>query len=305
MSSHPSSATQQVPTLAEAEKFWLQWVEAAYPDLDSRAYFLPPVYFNRVPMTRESVAGQDVLGLQSAPGQAGQANQPVTASSAAAQAPSPQPPRVQDSDVRDDAAMQRVLMCLQKMSEQNKEVLVGLSQLKFGQYLGEPCYSAAAAQLPVADSLPSSFPKNRKQGDFDVLLIHRHHGFVICEVKAFGYNIHKLNMPQQDIDNNIRKKLRDAVSQLDKAEAMLSHLVSDIAPGLRITKTIAFPNLTAHQVQNSVTGDPRLSQDLCRCLGTSDPADITGLAHIQSITVTIRGNSDVILRHATLTHDPY
>ncbi|XP_025111723.1 uncharacterized protein LOC112574709 [Pomacea canaliculata] len=260
MSSHPSSATQQVVTLAEAQRFWLQWVEASFPDLDSRAYFLPPVYFNRVPLTRESVGGQDVLVLLPAPGQAGQSNQQAMASSAAAQAPSPQPPRVQDSDVRDDAAMQRVLKCLQKMSEQNKEVLVGLSQLKFEQCLGEPCYSAVAGQLPVADNLPSSFPKNWKRGDFDVLLIHRHHGFVVCEVKSFGHNIHELKMSQQEIDNNIRKKLRDAVSQLDKAEAMLSHLVSDIAPGLRITKTIAFPNLKARQVQQAISGDTRMSQ---------------------------------------------
>ncbi|XP_025103270.1 uncharacterized protein LOC112569639 [Pomacea canaliculata] len=277
MSSHPPSATQQVVNLAEAQALWLQWVEAEFSDLEFRTYFLPPVYVNRVPMTRQSVAGQDVLVLESAPGQAGQSNKQAMASSAAAQALSPQPPRVQDSDVRDDAALERVLKCLQKISEENKEVLVGLSQLKFDQCLGEPCYSAVAAQLPVADSLPSSFPKNWKQGDFDVLLIHRHYGFVVCEVKAFGDNIQELNMPQQDIDDNIRKKLKQAASQLDKAEAMLSHLVSDIAPGLRITKTIAFPNLTACQLQQAISGDTRMSQDLCRCLGTSKPVDIAGM----------------------------
>ncbi|XP_025111918.1 uncharacterized protein LOC112574816 [Pomacea canaliculata] len=277
MSSHPSPATQQAVTLAEAQTFWLQWVEAAFPDLESRAYFLPPVYFNRVPMTRQSVGGQDVLVLWSAPGQAGQSNQQAMASSAAAQAPSPQLPRVQDSDVRDDAAMQRVHMCLQKMAEQNKEVLVGLNQLKFEECLGEPCYSAVAGHLPVADSLPSSFPENWKRGDFDVLLLHRHHGLVVCEVKTFGDNIHKLNMSQQNIDSNIRQKLKQAVSQLDKAEAMLSHLVSDIAPGLRITKIIALPNLTTHQLQQAISGDTQMTQDLCQCLGTSDPADIVGL----------------------------
>ncbi|XP_025103292.1 uncharacterized protein LOC112569647 [Pomacea canaliculata] len=277
MSSQPPSATQQVVNLAEAQALWRQWVEAEIPDLESRAYFLPPVYVNRVPMTRQSVAGQDVLVLGSAPGQAGQSNKQAMASSSAAQALGHQPPRVQDSDVRDDAALELVLKCLQKISEQNKEVLVGLSQLKYEQCLGEPCYSSVAAQLPVADSLPSSFPRNWKQGDFDVLLIHRHYGFVVCEVKAFGDNIHELSMPQQDIDNNIRKKLKQAVSQLDKAEAMLSHLVSDIAPGLRITKTIAFPNLTARQLQQAISGDTKLSQSLCRCLGTSDPVDIIGL----------------------------
>ncbi|XP_025078809.1 uncharacterized protein LOC112554946 [Pomacea canaliculata] len=145
---------------AQAQTFWLQWVEAAYPDLESRAYFLPPVYFNSVPMTRQSVGGQNVLVLQSAPGQAGQCNKQGMAPLVARQVVSPQPPRVQDSDVRDDAAMERVLICVQEMSQQNKEVLVGLSQLKFGQYLGEPCYSAAVAQLPVALSPPSCLPRN-------------------------------------------------------------------------------------------------------------------------------------------------
>ncbi|XP_025101667.1 uncharacterized protein LOC112568554 [Pomacea canaliculata] len=259
MSSHPPSTTQQVVNLAEAQALWRQWVEAEFPDLESRAYFLPPVYVNRVPMTRQSVAGQDVLVLGSAPGQAGQSNKQAMASSAA-QTLNPQPPRVQDSDVRDDAAVEWVIKRLQKISEENKEVLVGLSQLKFEQCLGEPRYSAVAAQLPVADSLPSSFPKSWKQGDFDVLLIHRHYGFVVCEVKAFGDNIQELNIPQQAIENNIRKKLKQAVSQLDKAEAMLSHLMSDIAPGLRITKTIAFPNLTARQLQQAISGDTTLSQ---------------------------------------------
>ncbi|XP_025078042.1 uncharacterized protein LOC112554476 [Pomacea canaliculata] len=189
----------------------------------------------------------------------------------------PQPPRVQDSDIRDDAAMQRVLYCLQKLCEDNKEVMVGLTQLQFGDYLGEPCYTAAAAQLPLPANLPSALPPDWKQGDFDVLLIHRHFGLVTCEVKAFGDNTQALNMSKDDKDKNIRKKLTEAMSQLDKAEAMLSHLVSDIAPGLPVTKVIAFPNLTTDEVQQAISGDPQLTQDLCRCLGANDPSNIRGL----------------------------
>ncbi|XP_025111876.1 uncharacterized protein LOC112574796 [Pomacea canaliculata] len=199
------------------------------------------------------------------------------ASSDVVQPSAHRPAKVLDSDVRDDEAKQRVLVCLQEFSERNKEVLFGMSKLAFGDYLGEPVYAAAAAQLPPRANLPSALPRNWKQGDFDVLLIHRHYGFVVCKVRAFGDITQALNMSQQDIENNIREKLRDAVSQLDKAEAMLSHLVSDIASGLRITKTIAFPNLTASQVQQAICEDIPLTEDLCRCLGTSDPADITGL----------------------------
>ncbi|XP_025079972.1 uncharacterized protein LOC112555696 isoform X2 [Pomacea canaliculata] len=349
---------------SEAETFWLQWVEASFPDLGSRAYFLPPVYFNRVPRTRQSVAGQDVLVLQTSTN-ADRSNQPAMTSLEAAQSavtlldvaqpaitsleaaqlditslaqsdvtpletaqsdvtsleaaqlemmsveaaqlditslemaqldmtsleaaqlemtsveadqPSlSQPDPVRDSDVIQDKAMHRVLVCLQGMSEHRKEVFVAMSQCQFGEYVGETCYAAAAAQLPLPASLPPSLPRNWKEGGSNVLLIHRHYGLVVCEVTAFGDKVDKLNTSQQDIDNNIRQKLRDAVSQLDKAEAMLSHLVSDIAPGLRITKVIAVPNLTAHEVQQTVSGDTQLIQDLCRCLGTTDPADVTGL----------------------------
>ncbi|XP_025099849.1 uncharacterized protein LOC112567365 [Pomacea canaliculata] len=162
----------------------------------------------------------------------------------------------------------RVLLCLQKMSEENKEVLVGMSQVRFGLYLDEAC-------LPA--SLPPVEKRNWKEGDIDVLLILRHYGLVLFEVKSFANNLTEGKISQQEMDDNTRKQLRDAVSQLDKAEAMLSHLVSSISPGLRITRTIAVTNLTVHQVQQAISGDPLLVQDLCRCLGTTDPADITGL----------------------------
>ncbi|XP_025113150.1 uncharacterized protein LOC112575472 isoform X2 [Pomacea canaliculata] len=349
--------------LEQAHAFWLQWVEASFPDLDSRAYFLPPVYFNRVPMTRQSAAGQDVLVLQSAPGQAGQSDQsapeqagqsdqsapgqagqseqsaPEQAGQSEQSAPEqagqsdqsapgqagqsdqsapeqagqsdqsapeqagqsdqsapgqagqlskpamiasasetsiPQIAPVNDSDVRDDLASQRVFCCLQKMYENKREVLFGMSHFRFGQYLSESCYSAACSKLPLPRNLPNSSSKDR-QGDFDILIIHRMYGFVVFEVKSFGGRLKESNILGSDLDYNIRKKLRSAMSQLDKAEAMLSHLVSDIAPGLRITKTIAFPNLTTRQIQDAVSEDTQLAQNLCRCLGTSDPSAIAGL----------------------------
>ncbi|XP_025079706.1 uncharacterized protein LOC112555487 [Pomacea canaliculata] len=268
----------QEDVLQRAQEFWLKWVEAAFPDFDSQAYFLPPVYINRVPMTTQTIAGQDILVLQKPSGESGQSCKVAVNPSPAAQSSIPQPTSVQDSDVRDDAAMQRILLCLQKMSQQNSEVFVAMSQLQFGEYLGEPCYAAAAAQVPLARSLPPPRPKNWDKGDFDVLLIHRKYGFVVCEVKAVGDNVRELGLSQQDMDNNIRKKLKQAIVQLDKAEAMLSHLVSDIASGLRITKTIAVPNLTAHQVEQAIAGDKQLTQDLCRCLGKPQTTDAAGAA---------------------------
>lgn len=67
-------------------------------------------------------------------------------------------------------------------------------------------------------------------------------------------------MSQSDIDNNIRTKLVQAMTQLDKAEVVLSHVLSDVAPGLRITKTIIFPNLKTHEVQQAITEDSHWTQ---------------------------------------------
>ncbi|XP_025111739.1 uncharacterized protein LOC112574726 [Pomacea canaliculata] len=245
---------------SQDQLFWLQWVEAAYPDLDSRAYFLPPVYFNRVPMTRKSIALQDVYVLER---------------SSVKTLISPLNPVCEcDSDIKYDQAMQRVHFSLQKISKKSGEGLFGISSLNFEHYLGKPCY---AAQLPTSTNLPFALPRNWNHDCFNVLLIHCHYGFVVCNVKSLGDISKEVHMLQTDIHKSIIKNLKLAVSQLDNAEAMLSHLVSDIAPGLRITKTIAFPNLTARQVQQAISGDTRLKRALCRCLGISEPTDIPGL----------------------------
>lgn len=229
----------QKPIAENAQEFWLRWVQDAFPNLDSSSYFVPPVHLNHVPMTSKAIGCRNVQVLGAQSGQ--------TSNS-------------QASDARHDAARQQVLFCLQKMANQNGEILFGISQLKFGQYLREPCYAAAAAHLPLSANLPPKLPPNWKQGDFDILLIHQLYGFVVCKVKSWGGNVKELSMSQQDLDKNMKKKLKEAASYLNKAKAMLSHLVSDIAPDLRITKAIVVPNITSRQIQTAVDGDPNLRQ---------------------------------------------
>lgn len=165
---------------------------------------------------------------------------------------------VQDSDLRDDEAMQRIFMCLQTMSEQNREVMVGISQLQFGQSKGYRTlswHSAAAALLPEPADLSPDQIQNMKEGDFDFLLIHQHYGFVIFEVKSTG----RFKISQENLNELIRRKISDAIKQLNNAKANLLHLVKDIAPHVRITKMIAVPNLKGHQVQQALSGDHQLA----------------------------------------------
>lgn len=223
----------------EAQDFWLEWVELTYPELETQAYFVPATHINRVPLTKIPDADVHVLDRNS-----------TTVDS----------PNVQETDMAIDAAVGRVVFSLHKMAETHKdEVFMAISQLSFGDYLGEPCYMSVAALFPHPYNLPETLPSNWRQGSFDLLIIHRHYGIIVCEIKALGDSEQTSSEAESD-SSRIGDKLRRSVSQLDKAEAMLSYLVSDVAPGLSITKTIALPNLTSGKVQQVMSADPELAQ---------------------------------------------
>lgn len=145
-----------------------------------------------------------------------------------------------DHHSRDDRAQERVLHCLQALAHSLQEVMMVISQLQFGLYLNKPSYAAAAARLPRAINLPESY----RQGDFDVLILHSKYGLVTGEVKSVGDNFTRLQMTEQKEDEVVVKVVVKAVKQLNKAKAVLEHLVSDL-PGLAITKVLLFPNITS------------------------------------------------------------
>lgn len=242
---------------AQSQTFWVEWIESAFPDLASRAYFMPPVSFNR-PQTRKT---------QETSEQDGKTNglvhvTKICSPSMNYQNETAAPPisNEKNGEVRDDLALQRVLYSLQRLSEDKREVLFGLNTLRFGQYMGKPCYLAAATHLPQPAGLP--LPKKWRKGNFDALLIHRHYGIVLLEVRAFGEDLKKSNNLQNDTSQitDIRQILREAAIQLNKAAAILSHILSETVPGLRISKAIAVPNLTVGQVEQAIAGAPQLTQ---------------------------------------------
>lgn len=199
-----------------------------------------------MPRVKRRLEGQDINLLTSHP-QAPPVSQSRYLQGTEATEEVPQPPRVQDSDIAKDAALERVLTCLHKMAEVHNEVFMALSQLHFVDYLGDLAYAEACALMPtVANLCPT-----RRQGTFDLLLIHKLYGLVLCEVKAASGNVS---------GQEIGKKLRKAVSQLNKAQVVLTHLVSDIAPGIRVTKVIALPNLTYTQIKTVLATDLGLTK---------------------------------------------
>nr|KAG5692114.1 hypothetical protein BaRGS_014277 [Batillaria attramentaria] len=114
-----------------------------------------------------------------------------------------------------------------------------LSQLQYGDYLKEPCYSAGAActyPRPVDQKLKR---KNLNQGDFDVVIIHRKYGLLAGEIKSVGCSsTERGSVPVSDDEvlNPLRKMLGmkkgkrgKKVGQLRKARDVLRHVMSDLS----------------------------------------------------------------------------
>ena len=262
----------QNDAVQKAMTMWLQAVREWYPSRHSRSYFLPPLHFNRVPFDVATVAGQPVL----VPQQPSNQPSPKKPSSGPASAPAPQPgnqvlgkpvagsvwtpqsptpTEVLDSDARDDSGTQHVLSCLRSLAEKQKEVMMVISQLDYRKYLDDktdPISAAACSGLPRPATMPS---KKYHRGDFDVLIIHPRYGLVVGEVKSVGSDPGNT----QDLDKAIVKRVRKAVGQLHKAEDVLSHLVSDVAP-VKISKTLILPSITSSQLLQALGTDTILAK---------------------------------------------
>nr|KAG5694826.1 hypothetical protein BaRGS_019203 [Batillaria attramentaria] len=121
------------------------------------------------------------------------------------QHPVARPINVQETDSRDDFAQQHVLYCLQTLGEQRQEAMFVMSSLDFTHYLNK-LDATHAAQFP----LPGDLPSTQREGDFDVIVIHRKYGVLLGEIKSVG--IHDNN----PTDKAVADKVTKAVKQLDK-----------------------------------------------------------------------------------------
>ena len=61
-----------------------------------------------------------------------------------------------------------------------------VSELNFKDYLNKPFYAKYTATLPKPASLRAKDAKTYKQGDFDILIITRHYGILVGELKSVG-----------------------------------------------------------------------------------------------------------------------
>ncbi|XP_070205894.1 uncharacterized protein [Littorina saxatilis] len=284
-------ATAQSHSLTAAQQ-WEELITHWYPRLEERAYFVPSVHFNRVHYDRQHVGGRHVPQTD---------HVPVLVPQPPVEDRHPGDQSVSESDVRDDRTTQRLLACLRALADRQNEVMFVLSQLDFGDYLGEPCYSAAASAFARPIDLKKKKKKKKKtqeteekdeslhEGDFDLLIFHREYGVLVGEVKTVGDNFSSLTLTQQQQDAIVVKKVEQAVKQLNKADKVLTHILSDLQPPPRVRKSVMLPNLARSQLQRVLRNNPQLEQAVCQCMAIQsgvNPVDMCLCADNLSHTAT-------------------
>ncbi|KAK7094190.1 uncharacterized protein [Littorina saxatilis] len=148
-----------------------------------------------------------------------------------------------------------------------------VSELNFKDYLNQPDYAKLTGKLPKPANLPKEQRHLGKQGDFDILVIHRKHGILVGEIKSVG------RTEASRADSEVVKKIKDGVKHLDKCEVQARHMVSDIAPGLTVRKTLFLPYVSRAQLQRILDDEnnAKLQQTLCQSLCAATTAEAIDL----------------------------
>nr|KAG5688810.1 hypothetical protein BaRGS_017042 [Batillaria attramentaria] len=126
-----------------------------------------------------------------------------------------------------------------------------MSSLDFTDYL-KKLDATHAAQFPLPRNLLSTI---HREGEFDVIIIHRKYGVLLGEIKSVG--IHSNN----PTDKAVADKVSKAVKQLDMCEKVVNHVTSDVAPGVSVRKTLILPYISRTQLQHVLDGDSQLAQN--------------------------------------------
>ncbi|XP_076452141.1 uncharacterized protein LOC143287758 [Babylonia areolata] len=259
-STPPSPSSSEHPDIA----FWRERIQDWYPSWLGRTYFIPPVLLCKTLSDTAQVCGQTV-----------QIPQPPTVGPTGPRRKS-QPPALLASDVIEDQTQQRILHCIRKLSRCQGDVMFVLSQLRYEDYLSEPCFQAAAKTLPRPVDLVDA---GKHRGDFDLLIIHRHYGILVCEIKSVGAQFSSSpELTDQQKANIVVGRVVSGMKQLRKSEDVLQHLVSDLSPRApRVRTCLVLPNVTSAQLREILWKSPGVSRDLCQCLGIDgnrDPVDL-------------------------------
>ena len=178
-------------------------MQAWYPHLFQQTYFLPPIYFNRTQHKEVQVHEKQVLVMQ---------------------------PLSQESDARCDSGNRLVLKSLERLSESEEAAMFVVSERKFGNSLNKKFHN------------DPDFGSQDKNGDFDILIIHKQFGILIGEIKVVG----DLFSGQPLKGNNLQsliKMVKKGTKQLNKSRGMATNIMKNCPARPRIRTTLMLPNI--------------------------------------------------------------
>ena len=93
-----------------------------------------------------------------------------------------------------------------------------------------------------------------------MLVIHPTYGLLVGEVKSVGDTFSGSPSLTTREEAAVVKRVAKAVRQLDKEEAVLKHLVSDLQHPPRVRKTLLLPNVTRAQLRSVLASRPALER---------------------------------------------
>jgi hypothetical protein len=156
--------------------------------------------------------------------------------------------------------MNHVMRNLRALGEDQNEAMFVLSQLNFGDFLNQPAYAATVQRLGLRMPADLDTPTVKySDGEADILLFHRRLGILIGEVKAVGW-WHATHNNTTAPDSDVAKRVQKAVKQLSNSKRIISHVISDVAPGLAVQTTLFLPYVSSSQLLRVLTANSASGQ---------------------------------------------
>nr|KAG5690998.1 hypothetical protein BaRGS_005125 [Batillaria attramentaria] len=94
-----------------------------------------------------------------------------------------------------------------------------------------------------------------KDGDFDVLVVHREYGVLVGEIKTRGRGEYN---SQEESDSGVAQSVLKSIKQLEKSKVAVKHIVGEVAPNLMVRTTLILPFVTTEQLERVFMTHPKL-----------------------------------------------
>lgn len=161
-------------------------------------------------------------------------------------------------DVRADEGENRVISAFELLGHREGPMFI-ICAYQYNNYLNklrEEMFTKGETGRPIR-----AFGQTMR-AEHDCLLVHKDLGIIVVCIKAIGDNFKTWGASEDTQNATVIKVLSKAFKQLDREEAMVRHVTSDLNPIPPCHKVIAVPNLTKAAITKALVLDEGLKQKL-------------------------------------------